>query len=41
MKYSTLTEKELQDSYKHMMPRLDFEVVQAGLTDMKLTGYTA
>jgi DNA topoisomerase I len=32
MKYSTLTEKELQDAYKHLMPRLDFEVVQAGLT---------
>lgn len=32
MKYSTLTEKELQDSYKNLMPRLDFEVVQAGLT---------
>jgi len=32
MKYSTLTEKELQDAYRHLMPKLDFEVVQAGLT---------
>jgi DNA topoisomerase-1 len=32
MKYSTLTEKELQEAYRHLMPKLDFEVVQAGLT---------
>jgi DNA topoisomerase-1 len=32
MKYSTLTEKELQDAYRHLMPKLDVEVVQAGLT---------
>ncbi|HSV50142.1 MAG TPA: DNA topoisomerase, partial [Candidatus Acidoferrales bacterium] len=32
MKYSTLTTAELQESYKHLQPKLDFEVVQAGLT---------
>jgi DNA topoisomerase-1 len=32
MKYSTLTEKELQDAYAHLMPHLDFALVQAGLT---------
>ena len=32
MKYSTLTSEELQESYKNMLPKLDFEVIQAGLT---------
>lgn len=32
MKYSTLTTEELQESYKNLLPNLDFEVVQAGLT---------
>ncbi len=32
MKYSTLTEEELQDAYSHLMPHLDFALVQAGLT---------
>jgi DNA topoisomerase-1 len=32
MKYSTLTEEELQEAYGHLMPHLDFALVQAGLT---------
>jgi DNA topoisomerase-1 len=32
MKYSTLTEEELQESYANMMPKLDFALVEAGLT---------
>jgi DNA topoisomerase I len=32
MKYSTLTEEELQESYAHLMPKLDFALVEAGLT---------
>ena len=32
MKYSTLTEGELQESYVHLLPHLDFALVQAGLT---------
>jgi DNA topoisomerase-1 len=32
MKYSTLTTEDLQESYKHLQPKLDFEVIQAGLT---------
>ncbi len=32
MKYSTLTTEELQESYAHLMPHLDFSLVQAGLT---------
>jgi DNA topoisomerase-1 len=30
MKYSTLTEAELQVSYAHLLPRLDFALVEAG-----------
>ena len=32
MKYSTLTQEELQESYTHLLPHLDFSLVQAGLT---------
>jgi DNA topoisomerase-1 len=32
MKYSTLTIKELQQSYANLLPTLDFALVQAGLT---------
>ncbi len=32
MKYSTLTTEELQEAYTHLMPKLDFALVQAGLT---------
>ena len=32
MKYSTLTKEELQESYAHLLPNLDFALVQAGLT---------
>ena len=32
MKYSTLTEEELQESYAHLLPKLDFALVEAGLT---------
>ncbi|MGD6807893.1 MAG: DNA topoisomerase I [Candidatus Bathyarchaeia archaeon] len=32
MKYSTLTTEELQESYKHLLPKLDFALVEAGLT---------
>lgn len=32
MKYSTLTKEELQEAYDNMMPRLDFALVEAGLT---------
>jgi DNA topoisomerase-1 len=32
MKYSTLTKEELQESYAHLLPHLDFALVQAGLT---------
>jgi DNA topoisomerase-1 len=32
MKYSTLTTEELQQSYEHLMPKLDFALVEAGLT---------
>ncbi len=32
MKYSTLTEEELQESYTHLLPHLDFTVIKAGLT---------
>ena len=32
MKYSTLTEEELQESYAHLLPTLDFALVEAGLT---------
>ena len=32
MKYSTLTKEELQESYSHMLPTIDFALVQAGLT---------
>ncbi len=32
MKYSTLTKEELQDSYTHLLPTLDFALVEAGLT---------
>ena len=31
MKYSTLTEEELQKSYAHLQPNLDFALVEAGL----------
>ncbi len=32
MKYSTLTKEELQKSYAHLQPTLDFAFVEAGLT---------
>jgi DNA topoisomerase-1 len=32
MKYSTLTTEELQDAYAHLLPKLDFALVEAGLT---------
>jgi DNA topoisomerase-1 len=32
MKYSTLTKEELQESYSHLQPTLDFLLVEAGLT---------
>ena len=32
MKYSTLTTEELQEAYDHLMPKLDFALVEAGLT---------
>ena len=32
MKYSTLTKEELQESYTHLQPTLDFALVEAGLT---------
>ena len=31
MKYSTLTRDELQESYNHLLPHLDFALVQSGL----------
>ncbi len=32
MKYSTLTKEELLESYAHLLPHLDFALVEAGLT---------
>jgi DNA topoisomerase-1 len=32
MKYSTLTAEELQESFSHLLPHLDFALVDAGLT---------
>ncbi len=32
MKYSTLTREELQESYSHLLPTLDFAQIEAGLT---------
>ena len=32
MKYSTLTKEELQESYTHLQPTLNFALVEAGLT---------
>ncbi|MGE5188222.1 MAG: DNA topoisomerase I [Betaproteobacteria bacterium] len=32
MKYSTLTDEELQESYANLLPTLDFALVEAGLT---------
>ncbi len=32
MKYSTLTKEELQESYTHLQPTLDFALIEAGLT---------
>ncbi|MFA7398268.1 MAG: DNA topoisomerase I [Candidatus Bathyarchaeia archaeon] len=32
MKYSTLTEEDLQEAYSQLLPKLDFDAVQAGLT---------
>ena len=32
MKYSTLTKEDLQESYAHLLPHLDFSLVEAGLT---------
>jgi DNA topoisomerase I len=31
MKYSTLTKEELQESYAHLLPTLDFGLIEAGL----------
>ncbi len=32
LKYSTLTQEELQESYSHLLPTLDFSLIEAGLT---------
>ena len=32
LKYSTLTEEELQDAYGHLLPGLDFSLIEAGMT---------
>ncbi len=32
MRYSTLTQEELQESYSYLLPHLDFSLVEAGLT---------
>ncbi|MCW4004232.1 MAG: DNA topoisomerase I [Candidatus Bathyarchaeota archaeon] len=32
MKYSTLTVEELQEAYAHLLPQLDFALIEAGLT---------
>jgi DNA topoisomerase-1 len=32
MKYSTLTRQELEESYEHLLPHLDFAQIEAGLT---------
>jgi DNA topoisomerase-1 len=32
MKYSTLTEKELREAYSNLLPKIDFALVEAGLT---------
>jgi DNA topoisomerase-1 len=32
MKYSTLTEEELQESWGNLLPKLDFALIEAGLT---------
>ncbi len=32
LKYSTLTKEELQESYSHLLPTLDFSLIEAGLT---------
>jgi len=32
MKYSTLTREELETSYNHLLPHLDFALIEAGLT---------
>jgi DNA topoisomerase I len=32
MKYSTLTEEELVESFGNLLPKLDFELIEAGLT---------
>lgn len=32
MKYSTLTTEELQESYSKLLPKLDFSLIEAGLT---------
>ncbi len=32
MKYSTLTVEELQEAYAYLLPRLDFALIEAGLT---------
>ncbi len=31
MKYSTLTKDELEDAYEHLLPKLDFPLIEAGL----------
>jgi DNA topoisomerase-1 len=36
MKYSTLTKEELQESYSHLLPHLDFALIEAGLTRHEL-----
>jgi DNA topoisomerase-1 len=32
MKYSTLTDAELEEAYKHLLPTLDFSLIEAGKT---------
>ncbi len=39
MKFSTLTTEDLRRSYEHMMPRLDFELIDAGITRHVLDWY--
>ncbi|RLI13548.1 DNA topoisomerase I [Candidatus Bathyarchaeota archaeon] len=39
MKFSTLTAQELRKAYENLMPRLDFELIEAGLTRHELDWY--
>jgi len=39
MKFSTLTAEELREAYRHLLPRLDFELVDAGIARHVLDWY--